>query len=66
MTFLDWAIIALYFVFAVLWFGVGQIIFGATGRGLLLLFVAAVCFWWIGRNLRPSRASMGPVPGVAS
>jgi SSS family solute:Na+ symporter len=47
-------------------FGVGQIIFGATGRGVLLLLVAAVCFWWIGRNLRPSRASMGPVPGVAS
>jgi len=47
-------------------FGVGQIIFGATGRSVLLLLVAAVCFWWIGRNLRPSRASMGPVPGVAS
>ena len=47
-------------------FGVGQLIFGATSRGVLMLFVAVVCFWWIGRNLRPSRTSMGPVPGVAS
>ena len=46
-------------------FGVGQLIFGATSRGVLVLFVAVVCFWWIGRNL-PSRTSMGPVPGVAS
>lgn len=52
-------------VYSVL-FGVGQIIFGATGRGVLMLFVAVVCFWWIGRNLRPSRASMGQVPGVVS
>ena len=35
-------------------------------EGVLMLFVAVVCFWWIGRNLRPSRASMGQVPGVAS
>ena len=47
-------------------FGVGQLIFGATSRGVLMLFVAGVCFWWIGRNLRPSRTSMGPVLGVAS
>jgi hypothetical protein len=47
-------------------FGVGQIIFGANRRGFLLLGLAAVCFWWIGRNLRPSRSSMGQVPGVAS
>jgi hypothetical protein len=47
-------------------FGVGQLIFGATVRGILLLFVAVVCFWWIGRNLRPSCSSRGPVPGVAS
>lgn len=47
-------------------FGVGQFIFGANRRGFLLLGVAAICFWWIGRNLRPSRSSMGQVPGVAS
>lgn len=47
-------------------FGVGQLIFGRTWPGLGLLGVAVVCFWWIARNLRPSRASMGPVPGVAS
>ncbi|MCG6957474.1 MAG: Na+:solute symporter [Gemmatimonadetes bacterium] len=47
-------------------FGVGQIIFGAMSRGLFLLFVALVCFVWIGRNLRPSRESLGPIPGVKS
>ena len=47
-------------------FGVGQIIFGATGRGVGLLLLAAACFVWIGRNLRPSRSPMGPVPGVAA
>ena len=47
-------------------FGVGQIIFGATLTGIGLLLLAAVCFWWIGRNLRPSRSLMGPVPGVVS
>jgi SSS family solute:Na+ symporter len=47
-------------------FGVGQLIFGATGRGVLLLFVAVVCSRWIGRNLRPSCSSMAPVPGIAS
>jgi Na+/proline symporter len=47
-------------------FGVGQIIFGATFRGVFLLFVALACFIWIGRNLRPSRAGMGPIPGVKS
>jgi Na+/proline symporter len=47
-------------------FGVGQIIFGATGRGVVLLAVALACFVWIGRNLRPSRASMEPIPGVRS
>jgi Na+/proline symporter len=47
-------------------FGVGQIIFGVTGRGVALLFVAVVCFVWIGRNLRPSRASLEPIPGVKS
>jgi len=34
--------------------------------GLFLLGVAAVCFVWIGRNLRPSREPMGPIPGVKS
>jgi solute:Na+ symporter, SSS family len=47
-------------------FGLGQIIFGATLPGIGLLLLAAVCFWWIGRNLRPSRNSMDLVPGVAS
>ena len=47
-------------------FGVGQIIFGATGRGVAMLLLAVACFWWIGMNLRPSRTSMGQVPGVAS
>lgn len=47
-------------------FGVGQILFGATGRGITLLVVAALCFAWIARNLRPSRSSMGQIPGVAS
>jgi SSS family solute:Na+ symporter len=47
-------------------FGVGQIIFGATGRGVVLLVIALACFAWIGRNLRPSRASMEPIPGVRS
>jgi len=47
-------------------FGVGQIIFGATGRGVVLLAIALACFAWIGRNLRPSRASMEPIPGVRS
>ena len=45
-------------------FGVGQIIFGATMAGVGLLGVALACFIWIARNLRPSRASMGPIPGV--
>jgi Na+/proline symporter len=47
-------------------FGVGQIIFGVTGRGVALLLVALVCFVWIGRNLRPSRTSMEQIPGVRS
>jgi SSS family solute:Na+ symporter len=47
-------------------FGVGQIIFGATGRGVVLLVIALACFAWIGRNLRPSRASLEPIPGVRS
>ncbi len=47
-------------------FGVGQIIFGATGRGVVLLIVAMLCFVWIGRNLRPSRVSLDPIPGVKS
>jgi solute:Na+ symporter, SSS family len=47
-------------------FGVGQLIFGATTAGVSLLLLAAICFWWIAKNLRPSRNSMGPVPGVSS
>jgi len=47
-------------------FGVGQIIFGATGWGVVLLVVAMLCFIWIGRNLRPSRMSLDPIPGVRS
>ena len=47
-------------------FGVGQFIVGATVREILLLFVTVVFFWWIGRTLRPSGSSRGPVPGVAS
>jgi len=38
----------------------------ASTRGLMMLFVAVVCFWWIGIDMRPSRTSMGQVPGVAS
>jgi Na+/proline symporter len=47
-------------------FGVGQLLFGATTMGIVLLVLAAVCFAWIGRNLRPSREAMGPIPGVRS
>ena len=47
-------------------FGVGRVLFGHTVSGFALLLVALVCFGWIGRNLRPSRVSMGPVPGVRS
>jgi len=47
-------------------FGVGQFVFGHTGRGSAFLFVAVLCFVWIGRNLRPSRASLDPIPGVRS
>ena len=47
-------------------FGVGQLLFGATGAGVALLLVAAVCFGWIARNLRPSRESMEPIPGLPS
>jgi membrane protein implicated in regulation of membrane protease activity len=47
-------------------FGVGQLLFGATTMGIVLLVLAAVCFAWIGRNLRPSREPMGPIPGVRS
>jgi Na+/proline symporter len=48
-------------------FGVGSWIFGERLRALLYLGAAFVCFIWIGRNLRPSRASIhparSPVPG---
>jgi Na+/proline symporter len=47
-------------------FGIGQVIFGATLQGFVLLGVAVACFVWIGRNLRPSRASLDPIPGVQS
>jgi SSS family solute:Na+ symporter len=47
-------------------FGVGQIVFGHTGRGSAFLFLAILCFVWIGRNLRPSRTSLDPIPGVRS
>ena len=41
-------------------FGVGSWIFGARLRALLLLGTAFICFVWIGRNLRPARASIEP------
>jgi Na+/proline symporter len=47
-------------------FGVGQILFGATALGTTLLLLALACFIWIGRNLRPSRTSLEPIPGVRS
>jgi Na+/proline symporter len=40
-------------------FGVGRVLFGHLGSGLGLLLIAAVCFMWIARNLRPSRQSWG-------
>jgi hypothetical protein len=48
-------------------FGVGRWIFGPRSLAVLYLAVALVAFIWIGRNLRPSRASIpptrAPVPG---
>ena len=48
-------------------FGVGSWIFGERLSAALYLGGAFVCFLWIGRNLRPSRASIhparSPVPG---
>jgi len=41
-------------------FGVGRILLGERGPGLALLGLAALCFVWIGRNLRPERAPVGP------
>ncbi len=47
-------------------FGIGRLLFGDTLQGLLLLGLALGCFVWIGRNLRPSREPLGPIPGVKS
>jgi Na+/proline symporter len=48
-------------------FGVGSWIFGDRLRATLYLGASLLCFFWIGRNLRPSRASIhparSPVPG---
>jgi SSS family solute:Na+ symporter len=33
-------------------FGIGKLIFGATGQALVMLAVAAVAFWWIARSFR--------------
>jgi len=44
-------------------FGVGQIIFGATGAGIALLAIAALCFAWIGWNLRSEPPSLNPANG---
>ncbi len=41
-------------------FGVGKILFGRPGAGLGLLCLAAVCFAWIARNLRPDRQLPSP------
>jgi Na+/proline symporter len=48
-------------------FGVGRIVFGQPLSGVALLGLAALCFAWIGRNLRPERAPVaegagGPLP----
>jgi Na+/proline symporter len=37
-------------------FGVGRVLFGATGSGLGLILLAVACFAWIARNLHPSRS----------
>ncbi len=47
-------------------FGIGQLLFGPTSFGVLLLSIAFACFVWIGRNLRPSRESLDPIPGLGS
>jgi Na+/proline symporter len=41
-------------------FGVGSWIFGQRLRAAGLLVLAAACFVWIARNLRPARASIEP------
>ena len=33
-------------------FGIGKLIFGETLTGVILLGVAAFCFWWIARSFR--------------
>lgn len=43
-------------------FGVGKWIFGQRLQASLLLGVAFVCFAWIGRNIRPARASIEREP----
>ncbi|MEQ8330987.1 MAG: sodium:solute symporter family protein [Longimicrobiales bacterium] len=45
-------------------FGVGQLLFGARAMGVFLLLLAAGCFVWIGRNLRPSREPLDHIPGL--
>ena len=35
-------------------FGIGKLIFGETLTGVILLGVAAFCFWWIARSFRTS------------
>jgi len=39
-------------------FGVGRIVLGDPLDGAALLGLAALCFLWIGRNLRPERTSV--------
>lgn len=41
-------------------FGVGKWLFGERLLATVLLATAAVCFWWIARQLRPSRQSIEP------
>jgi TM2 domain-containing membrane protein YozV len=40
-------------------FGIGKIIFGQTLSGLILLAVAAACFWWISRSFKAMGSGAG-------
>jgi len=46
-------------------FGVGRIVLGSPGSGVALLGLAALCFVWIARNLRPERWSVPEGQGQA-
>ena len=41
-------------------FGIGQLVLGSVPTGLILLAVAALCFYWIGRALQAENAHVLP------